>query len=75
MEALIEKEDHQAYLAIIGDLLEWLQSLKVNPELTIENRPVIEKENDQGLQPIYNQGFAEAISNSESEFQKEPTKP
>lgn len=69
MEALIENEDHQAFLAIIGDLLEWLQSLKVNPELTIENRPVIEKENDQDLQPEYNQGFAEVILISKSEFQ------
>lgn len=68
MEVLIENEDHQAFLAIIGDLLEWLQSLKVNPELTIENRLVIEKENDQGLQPVYNRGFAEAILNSEIEY-------
>lgn len=61
MELLIEKENHQEILSIIGDLLEWLQALRLDPELTIENRPVIEKENDQDLQPVYNQGFAEAI--------------
>lgn len=68
MEALIENEDHQAYLAIIGDLLEWLQSLKVNPELTIENRPVIEKESDQDLQLEYNRGFTEVVLNNEIEY-------
>lgn len=57
----LEKEDHQAFLSIIGDLLEWLQSLKVNPELTFENKAVIEKEGDQDLQVEYNRGFAEAI--------------
>lgn len=66
MEALIEKEDHQAFLSIIGDLLEWLQSLKVNPELTFENKAVIEKESDQDLQVEYNRGFPEAILSRKS---------
>lgn len=65
MEALIENENHQAFLAIIGDVLEWLQSLKVKPELTFENRPVIEKVRDQDLKPEYNRGFAEVMLNSE----------
>lgn len=68
MEAQIEKEDHQETLAIIGDLLEWLQSLRLNPELTCENKPVIEKGDDQELQPDYNQGFAEMVLNREIEF-------
>lgn len=65
METQIDNDNHQAFLAIIGDLLEWLQSLKVNPELTFENRPVIEKESDQELQLEYNRGFAEVLFNSE----------
>lgn len=69
MEVLIENENHQAFLTIIGDVLEWLQSLKVKPELTFENRPVIEKVRDQDLKPEYNRGFAEAILISESESQ------
>ena len=51
MEAQIEKEDHQETLAIIGDRFEWLQSLRLNPELTFENKPVIERGDDQKLQP------------------------
>lgn len=65
METRIDNDNHQAFLAIIGDLLEWLQSLKVNPELTFKNRPVIEKESDQELQLEYNRGFAEVLFNSE----------
>lgn len=68
MVAQIEKEDHQETLAIIGDLLEWLQSLRLNPELTCENKPVIEKSDDQELQPEYNQGLTAMVLNREIEF-------
>lgn len=68
MEAQIEKEDHQETLSIIGDLLEWLQALSVNLELSFENKTVIEKGDDQELQPEYNQGFTAMVLNREIEF-------
>lgn len=68
MKILIEKEKCEELLSIIGDLLEWLQSLKANPELIFEDRAMIEEEYQQEVQPLFNRGFTEVVLNSENEY-------
>lgn len=50
----IEEEKWEELLSTIGDLLEWLQSLKQNPELMHENSPMIENEIEEELQIFHN---------------------
>lgn len=50
----IEEEKWEELLSTIGDLLEWLQSLKQNPELMYENSPMIENEIEEELQIFHN---------------------
>lgn len=50
----IEEEKRDELLSTIGDLLEWLQSLKQNPELMYENSPMIENEIKEELQIFHN---------------------
>ncbi|KAF5087327.1 hypothetical protein DSECCO2_48890 [anaerobic digester metagenome] len=50
----IEEEKWEELLSTIGDLLEWLQSLKQNPELMHENSPMIENEIEEVLQIFHN---------------------
>jgi len=54
MKDQIEEEKWEELLSTIGDLLEWLQSLKQNPEMMYENSPMIENEIDEELQIFHN---------------------
>ena len=54
MKDQIEEEKWEELLSTIGDLLEWLQSLKQNPELMHENSPMIENEIEEELQIFHN---------------------